>query len=167
MAGHDAGLLVVAGGVAGELEDLGGEVLEDGGEVHRGTGTDAGGVLALLEVARDAADGELESRLGGAADAFLPVLPLPRPDMLYEVEDVSLCVHKSNGCDVRKPLLFEISGGIWQCVRERANHVAEFSCPVQSFPFLNSEISLDRATEFRDVIGSLPNTLPNSPGNFE
>ena len=33
VAGDDAGLLVVAGGVAGELEDLGAEVLEDGGEV--------------------------------------------------------------------------------------------------------------------------------------
>ena len=28
--GDDPGLLVVAGGVPGELEDLGGEVLEDG-----------------------------------------------------------------------------------------------------------------------------------------
>ena len=71
VAGHDAGLLVVAGRVAGELEDLGGEVLEDGGEVHGGTGTDAGGVLANLEVARDAADGELEARLGGAAHSLL------------------------------------------------------------------------------------------------
>ena len=71
VAGHDAGLLVVAGRVAGELEDLGGEVLEDGGEVHGGTGTDAGGVLARLEVARDAADGELEARLGGAAHSLL------------------------------------------------------------------------------------------------
>ena len=66
VAGHDAGLLVVAGGVAGELENLSGEVLEDGSEVHGGTGTDAGGVLASLEVARDAADGELKARLGGA-----------------------------------------------------------------------------------------------------
>ena len=66
VAGDDAGLLVVAGGVAGELKDLGGEVLEDRGEVHGGTGTDAGGVLANLEVARDAADGELKARLGGS-----------------------------------------------------------------------------------------------------
>ena len=88
--GHDAGLLVVAGRVAGELEDLGGEVLEDGGEVHGGTGTDAGGVLANLEVARDAADGELEARLRGARDGFLPDLPLPRPDMMYELFDVTL-----------------------------------------------------------------------------
>ena len=44
----DAGLLVVAGGVARELEDLGAEVLEDGGEVDRGAGADAGGVALLL-----------------------------------------------------------------------------------------------------------------------
>ena len=44
----DASLLVVTGGVAGELEDLGSEVLEDGGEVHWGTSADASGVFALL-----------------------------------------------------------------------------------------------------------------------
>ena len=76
VAGHDAGLLVVAGGVAGELKNLGGEVLEDRGEVHGGTGADAGGVLAGLEVARDAADGELEARLGGAAHSLLAGLTL-------------------------------------------------------------------------------------------
>ena len=57
--------------VSGELENFSGEVLQDGGEVHGGTGTDAGGVLARLEVARDAADGELEARLGGAAHSLL------------------------------------------------------------------------------------------------
>jgi hypothetical protein len=48
VAGDDAGLLVVAGSVAGKLEDLSGEVLEDGSKVHGGTTTDAGGELALL-----------------------------------------------------------------------------------------------------------------------
>ena len=42
VARDDARLLVVARGVAGELENLGGEVLEDGGEVDRGAGADAG-----------------------------------------------------------------------------------------------------------------------------
>ena len=64
VAGHDAGLLVVAGGVAGELENLSGEVLEDRGEVHGGTGTDAGGVLAFLQESADSADRELETSLG-------------------------------------------------------------------------------------------------------
>ena len=63
VAGDDARLLVVAGGVAGELEDLGTEVLEDGREVDGGASTDTVGVLALLEVPGDAADGELEPGL--------------------------------------------------------------------------------------------------------
>lgn len=44
---------------------LGGEVLENGGEVHGGAGADALRILAGLEVPRDAADGELEPSLGG------------------------------------------------------------------------------------------------------
>ena len=71
VAGDDAGLLVVAGGVAGELEDLGAQVLEDGGEVDGGAGAHAGGILALAEVAADTADGELEAGLGAAAGGLL------------------------------------------------------------------------------------------------
>jgi hypothetical protein len=33
VTGHDAALLVVAGGVTGKLEDLGAEIFEDGSEV--------------------------------------------------------------------------------------------------------------------------------------
>ena len=61
----DAVLLVVLGGVAGELEKLGDEVLEDGGHVHRGTGTNALGVAATLQEAAQAADGERQTSLGG------------------------------------------------------------------------------------------------------
>ena len=71
VAGDDAALLVVAGGVAGKLEDLGAEVLEDGGEVDGGTGTHAGGVLALTEVTADTADGELKSSLGRRGGTLL------------------------------------------------------------------------------------------------
>jgi hypothetical protein len=39
------------GGVAGELEDLSGHVLEDGGEVHRGASADAARVPAVADVA--------------------------------------------------------------------------------------------------------------------
>ena len=53
VAGDDAGLLVVTGGVAGQLEDLGRQVLQDSGQVHGGTGPHAGGVAALLEEAGD------------------------------------------------------------------------------------------------------------------
>jgi hypothetical protein len=48
-----------------------GEVLEDGGEVDGGAGADALGVAALLEVAADAADGELEPGLDGARHRLL------------------------------------------------------------------------------------------------
>ena len=65
--GDDAGLLVVAGGVSGELEDLSAEVLEDGGEVDTGTDSDAGGESALLQVAAHTSDGELKSSLGAGA----------------------------------------------------------------------------------------------------
>jgi len=68
VARDDARLLVIAGGVAGELEDLGGEVLKHGGEVHGGAGADARGILALLEEAVHTADRELEARLLGAGD---------------------------------------------------------------------------------------------------
>ena len=49
MAGDDPGLLVVPGGVAGELEDLGGEILHDGGQVDRGSGSNSLGVVSLAE----------------------------------------------------------------------------------------------------------------------
>jgi len=50
VARDDARLLVVAGRVAGELEDLGRHVLEDGREVDRGASADARGVPAELDV---------------------------------------------------------------------------------------------------------------------
>jgi len=55
--------LEVLAGVAGQLEDLGGEVLEDGGGVDGGGGADAavrGGTR--LELAVDAAHRELQTR---------------------------------------------------------------------------------------------------------
>ena len=64
VAGHDASLLVVTGGVASKLQDLGAEVLEDGSKVDGGTGSHTGGVLALTEVTSDTGDGELQSGLG-------------------------------------------------------------------------------------------------------
>jgi len=70
VARHNAGLLVVTGSIAGKLKDLGGEVLEDGGEVDRSASTNAGGVLALLQVAADAADRELQTSLGRASGAL-------------------------------------------------------------------------------------------------
>ncbi|EJK66207.1 hypothetical protein THAOC_12889 [Thalassiosira oceanica] len=71
VAGDDTCLFVVAGGVSGELEDLGAEVLEDGGEVDGRTGSHAGGVLALAEVTSDTTDGELKPGLGRRGGGLL------------------------------------------------------------------------------------------------
>ena len=71
VTGHDTSLLVVAGGIAGELQDLGAEVLEDGGKVDGGAGTHAGGVLSLAKVTADTTDGELKSSLGRRGGALL------------------------------------------------------------------------------------------------
>ena len=67
MAGDDAVLLVVASGVASELEDLRSEVLEDGSEVDGRASSHTLGVLALLQVAGHAAHGELQAGLAAAA----------------------------------------------------------------------------------------------------
>ena len=81
MPGDDPGLLVVPGGVAGQLEDLGGKVLHDGGHVDGGAGAHALRVVALPvheelglekfefregpEEPVDPAHGELEPRPAG------------------------------------------------------------------------------------------------------
>ena len=64
MTGDDTGLLVVAGSVTSQLEDFGSKVLEDGSEVHRGTGTDTLSVVALAEQTVDTADRECQTSLG-------------------------------------------------------------------------------------------------------
>ena len=67
MPGDDTGLLVVTGGVASQLENLGSEVLEDGGQVDGGTGTDTLSVVALAEQTVDTTDRERETGLGRTA----------------------------------------------------------------------------------------------------
>ncbi len=71
VAGNNAGLLVVASGVSGELEDLGGEVLEDGGKVHGGTSSNTSSESSSLEEAADTTDGELKSSLGRLGSGLL------------------------------------------------------------------------------------------------
>ena len=67
VARRDALHAQVLGGVARKLEDLSGEVLEDGGRVDGSGGANAALVgEAQLEVAVDATDGELEASLGRA-----------------------------------------------------------------------------------------------------
>ena len=67
VAGVDPLLLVVAGGVAGQLKDLGCKVLHHGGQVDRGASPHALGVVSKAEETVDSADGELEPGTGRAA----------------------------------------------------------------------------------------------------
>jgi hypothetical protein len=73
VARDDTGLLVVAGSVASQLEDFSGEILENGGEVDRGTGTDTLSIVALAEETVDTADGERQTSLGRTAAGGLRV----------------------------------------------------------------------------------------------
>ena len=61
----DAGLLVVASRVAGQLQHLGCQVLHDGGQVDGGTRTHPLGVVALPQETVDTTHGELEPRPAG------------------------------------------------------------------------------------------------------
>jgi len=70
MSRDDTGSLVVAGGVSSELEDLGGEVLEDRGHVHGGSASESVGEVHLSHVSGDTSDRELKSRLRRSARRF-------------------------------------------------------------------------------------------------
>lgn len=60
MAGVDTLNVHILGGVSGKLEQLGGQVLEDGSRVNGGGGSDtASSVGALLQETMDTSDGEL------------------------------------------------------------------------------------------------------------
>ena len=61
VTGDDPRLLVVAGGVSCQLENLSSQVLHDGGQVDGRTGSDTLGVVALAQMTVNTADGELKS----------------------------------------------------------------------------------------------------------
>lgn len=61
---NDTGLLVVASGVASQLENFSGQVLQNGSEVHGSTGTDTLSVVALAEQTVNTANGEGQTSLG-------------------------------------------------------------------------------------------------------
>ena len=65
MTGDDPGLLVVTGSIASQLENLSGEVLHDGSQVHGGTGTNTAGIVSLAEQTVDTSNWELESSTAG------------------------------------------------------------------------------------------------------
>ena len=64
MTGDDPGLLVVTGGVTGQLQDLGSEVLQDSGHVDSSTVANLSGIVPLLHVAVDTRNRELNTRTG-------------------------------------------------------------------------------------------------------
>ena len=64
VTGDDPGLLVVTGSVSCQLENLSGEVLHDGGQVHWGTGSDPLSVVSLTQVTVDTSHGELKTGTG-------------------------------------------------------------------------------------------------------
>jgi len=61
MAWNDPALLVVAGSIACQLEDLGSEVFHDGCQVDRGSSTHSLGVVSFPQVTVDTSDWELET----------------------------------------------------------------------------------------------------------
>jgi hypothetical protein len=67
VTGDDSRLLVIASGVAGQLEHFSGQVLHDGSQVDWGAGSDALGVVTLAQQTVDSADGELKTSTAGSA----------------------------------------------------------------------------------------------------
>lgn len=65
----DTGLLVVAGSVTRQFEDLGSEVLKDSCQVDGSTSTNTLGVVALAQKTVHTTNGERETGLGRAAKA--------------------------------------------------------------------------------------------------
>ena len=60
---NNPALLQLLGVVTGQLKNLSGEVLEDGGEVNWGASSDSLGVSALSEESSDSSDWEVETSL--------------------------------------------------------------------------------------------------------
>uniref|UniRef100_A0A3B4H5C8 Histone H2B n=1 Tax=Pundamilia nyererei TaxID=303518 RepID=A0A3B4H5C8_9CICH len=65
VAGDDPGLLVVAGGVSGQLQDLSRQILQHSREVHRGAGTNTLSIVTLPQQPVDTAHRELQPGPGG------------------------------------------------------------------------------------------------------
>ena len=66
MAGVDSGLLVVPSSIAGQFKHLSSQIFEDGGQVDRGSGSDALSVVSLAEKTVETSHGELESGSNGS-----------------------------------------------------------------------------------------------------
>ena len=106
-------LLVVAGCVASQLEDLSGEVLHDGSQVNWSAGTDTLGVVPRAEKTVNSPDGELQPRTSGATlglGAGLASLSTSRHNGLAEFFEVKSLMKIRNLNEVsRSALSFELS----------------------------------------------------------
>jgi hypothetical protein len=67
VTGGDSGFFEVTSGVTGQLEDVGGEVLEHGGKIYASADADTRSVVALAQETMDTANCESETGPGGAA----------------------------------------------------------------------------------------------------
>lgn len=67
MTWDDTGLLVVTGGVSGQLENFSSKVLKNSGEINWSTSSDTLGVVSLPQKTVNTTDGESETGLGGTA----------------------------------------------------------------------------------------------------
>ena len=65
VAGDDAGLLVVAGCVASQLQDLSGQILQHCRQVDGSAGTDSLSIVAFPQQPVDTTHGELQASAGG------------------------------------------------------------------------------------------------------
>ena len=96
VAGVDAGLLVVPGGVPRQLQHLRRQVLHDGRQVDGGAGPHALGVVPLAQVAVDASHGELQARAAGPALGLplrLPSLSATRHDSRTDATTTTRCTN--------------------------------------------------------------------------
>ena len=66
VTGDDPGLLVVAGSVSSQLQDLSGQVLQHSRQIDGGSGTDTLSIVAFTQMPVNTTDGELEPGPGGA-----------------------------------------------------------------------------------------------------
>ena len=70
VSGHNSGLLVVLGGISGKFENLGSEILKDGGEVDGGTSADSFSVMGMSEESSNPTDRELKTSPGRLGDSL-------------------------------------------------------------------------------------------------
>ena len=134
VAGDDAGLLVVTSGVSGQLENLSGQVLDDGGEVDGGASSDAASVASLLQEAVNASNGELQTGLlgtglrGGFLSGASAIFRWGKRESSPRLNFVT-CVHMS-GCVTKnstEPFPSSSCGGCWEISANHGNVVCDGS----------------------------------------